>query len=109
MLRPYGISFDWGERERHIATHAWVTYCRLTDEERAEIAKKLVTDVKPRLTEMVSETLDPTKRAKREIEKIEVVVYSSEGEIRLDTFQSIEEAIGYLESASATTLFSQDE
>jgi len=58
---------------------------------------------------MVSETLDPAKRAEREIERVEVVVYSSEGEVRLDTFQGIEEAIGYLESVSVATLFSQDE
>jgi len=109
VLRPYGISFDWGERERHIATHAWVTYCRLTEEQRAEIGRKLVTNVQSRLEEMVSETLDPAKRAEREIERVEVVVYSSEGEVRLDTFQGIEEAIGYLESVSVATLFSQDE
>lgn len=109
VLKLYGISFDWGERERHIATHAWVTYCRLTEEQRAEIGEKLVANVQPKLEEMVSESLDPTKRAEREIEKLEVVLYSSEGEIRLDTFQSIDEAISYLKSASAATLFSQDE
>jgi len=109
VLKPYGISFDWGEKERHIATHAWVTYCRLTEEQRAEIGKKLVANVQSRLEEMVSESLDPIKRVEREIEKIEVVVYSSEGEIRLDTFPSIDEAIDHLKSASAATLFSQDE
>ncbi len=86
-----------------------MTYCRLAEEQRAEIGRKLVTNVQSRLEEMVSETLDPAKRAEREIERVEVVVYSSEGEVRLDTFQGIEEAIGYLESASVATLFSQDE
>ena len=109
VLKTYGISFDWGERERHIATHAWVTYCRLTEEQRAEIGKKLVANVQSELEEMVSESLDPTKRTEREIEKVEVVVYSSEGEIHLDTFQSVDEAIGHLESVCTAALFSQDE
>jgi hypothetical protein len=109
VLKAYGISFDWGERERHIATHAWVTYCRLTEEQRAEIGRKLVADVQAKLEEMVSESLDPAKRAEREIEKVEVVVYSSEGEICLDMFQSIDEAIRHLKSASPAVLFSQDE
>jgi hypothetical protein len=109
VLKLYSISFDWGERERHIATHAWVTYCRLMEEQRAEIGGKLVANVRSRLEEMVSESLDPAKRAEREIEKVEVVVYSSEGEINLDTFQSPAEAISHLKRASAATLFSQDE
>ena len=95
-LKQYGVDFDWGEKERDRATLAWERWQQLTDAEYDEIARTLLADIEPSLRRSLDETLSTA--TPREVSKVEVTIETNLGESRCYTFDSLSEAIEFLEN-----------
>ena len=95
-LARYGVDFAWQEKERDKAMAAWRRWQKLSDEDYNEISHSLLSGIEPKLREALAVTLDTA--APREIQQIEVTIETNLGESRRYTFESIVEAIEFLEN-----------
>ena len=94
LLKSYGINFDWDEKDRNSAIHAYMTYEELSEEKKDEIGERMIKDVIEPLGETIRNTLNPC--SSEEIEKISVELHSSLGAIREKVFDNVEDAIDFL-------------
>jgi hypothetical protein len=95
-LAEYEVDFAWEEKQRNKAMVAWQKWQTLTQEQYNEIAYKLLAEIEPALRQALNETLDTA--TPREIKEVEVTIETNLGESRRYIFNSIEEAIEFLES-----------
>jgi hypothetical protein len=95
-LARYEIDFAWGEKERDKAMAAWRRWQELSEVEYGEIARTLLSDIEPKLRQALAITLDTA--IPREISEIEVTIETNLGESRRYTFDSIAEAVRFLEN-----------
>lgn len=93
-LAQYGVDLSWGEKERHKAMGAWLNWERLTDDQFAEIARTLLSEIEPQLRESLNATLDTA--VPREVREVEIIIETNLGEVRRYTFASVAEAIEFL-------------
>ncbi len=94
-LAQYGVDLLWGEKERDKVMAAWENWQMLTEEQYTEIARSLLADIEPQLREAITATLDTA--ILREVSEVEVTIETNLGESRRYTFETIAEAIGFLE------------
>ena len=80
LLEGYNINFDWDEKDRNSAIHAYMTYEELPEAAKDEIGELMIKDVIEPLTETVRNSLSP--RSLEEIEKVFVELHSNLGAIR---------------------------
>ena len=105
-LTEYGVDFAWGEKEREKAIAAWDNWQKLTDSQFEEIAHKLMHDIAPELRETLTATLSTA--IPREIREIEITIESTLGESRHYTFNSMTEAIEFLENFDEAAMLNDD-
>jgi hypothetical protein len=96
VLAKYDVDFRWGEKEREKAMTAWERWRALSEADYDAIARALLVDIEPALRESLKATLDTA--VPREIRQVEVTIETNLGESRFYSFNSIEEAIEFLES-----------
>ncbi len=116
LLKPHGIRFDWGEKERHIALDAWLRYDALTAAEQLSIAEQMIEEVREPLREFIALTLDAS--VPREIDEVAVEMHTNIGELKRFEFLSVDDALQFIEdfsfdqmfdNSSAPTLFTRPE
>lgn len=105
LLREKDIDFDWGEKEYSKALLAWKKYCLLSEEEKMDIATKMVDSIKDNLFETLETVLDDS--IPRQLKKVIIEIKTSKGETMRISFDSSEEAIEYLESLQLDDLFDE--
>ncbi|MBD2092520.1 hypothetical protein H6F67_21970 [Microcoleus sp. FACHB-1515] len=105
-LAFYEIIFNWGEKERDKAIAAWQRWQQLSEDQYAEIACSLLTDIEPQLRLALGETLDTT--IPRSIQEVEVTIETNLGESRRYMFGSIAEAVDFLESFDEEVILSDE-
>ena len=103
LLAARGVDFDWGEQDRDMAVHAWMTYEKLPPAVRRKIAEDMVADILPSFSEAIDSALQSD--AKPEIADVVVEFYAATGEIRREHFDTVESAARYLNDASAEAIF----
>jgi hypothetical protein len=94
-LVPYGVDIVWDEKQRDKAMRAWQQWRQLSDEQYAEIARELLSDIEPQLSQSLKETLDTA--VPREVREVEITIETNLGESRRYTFESIAPALEFLE------------
>lgn len=95
LLAKHNIKFDWGEKDRHIATEAWGRFCQLSEDEWKAIGIEMIQEIKTALEAAIERTLDNT--AEREVTKVTVEVYTNIGEMKRFEFDTIKDALDFLE------------
>ena len=95
-LARYGVDITWAEKDRNKAMTAWLRWQKLREKEYSEIARSLLADIEPLLRESLRSTLNPA--APREIIEVEVTIETNLGESRRYSFDSVIEAIAFLQS-----------
>jgi hypothetical protein len=95
-LADYNVDIRWGEKERDRVIAAWQRWQQLTEEEYSEIARRLLEDIEPTLRTSISATLNTA--VPREVREVEVTIETNLGESRRYTFNSISEAIEFLDN-----------
>ena len=98
-LGEYGIAFNWGEKERHKAMEAWRKWSELSEVQLDEIGAKLLASIEPELRVALAQTLSDS--TPREVHAVEVVVETNLGESRRYSFESIAEAVKFLDEFDA--------
>ncbi|MCH5306526.1 MAG: hypothetical protein J1E37_00495 [Prevotella sp.] len=103
LLKEKGVNFEWEEKGYSKALDAWEKYCSLTEEEKYEIAVKMVDTIKDDLFYLLETVLDDTKP--RNIKQITVEIHTTKGEIKSMKFDNIDKTIEYLSDFSIDELF----
>ena len=94
LLKDYNINFDWDEKDRNSAIHAYMTYEELPEGKKDEIGGRMIEDVIEPLSETITNTL--TSDVPEKIEKIFVELHSNLGETREKEFDCLDEAMDFL-------------
>lgn len=105
-LMKYGVDFRWEEKDRDKAMAAWLAWSQLTEEQFNLIAQELLVSIESHLRQSLSETLDTA--TPREVRGIEVVIETNLGESRRYNFDSIAEAIQFLDDFDAETVLNDE-
>lgn len=116
LLKKHDIVFNWGEKERDVATLSWTQYYALSENEKITIAEEMVADIKPDLEKAIELTLDNS--TEREVSKVTIEIHTNIGELKTFEFNNIEDALKFLEDftieeildhKNSFTLFDQPE
>lgn len=98
LLKEHNIKFDWGEKDRHIASESWIRYSALTKLQKLKIAEEMTEVIKFDLEIAVEKTLDNT--TKREVEKVAIEIHTNIGEVKRFEFNDTQSALDFLEDFS---------
>lgn len=102
-LAEHGVDFEWGEKEKQRAHDAWANYNQLSDAEKDQIGEAMIALVRDDLLVLIEQILDDS--IPREIEKIILELVSNLGEVKIFEFDSVEEAIEFLEQEGLEEVF----
>ncbi len=94
LLMVYGIDFNWAEKDRATAMKCWKAWVKLNDQQKDSVGMGMVNLVKPELEMLVMSILDD--KTPREIERVTIELSSNLGEVRAFEFDSVEDAIDFL-------------
>jgi hypothetical protein len=103
LLQAHQIDFAWGEKEKEKAYQAWNNYNGLSPIEQQQIGEEMIAIIRDPLVSLVEKILDDT--VKREVEKVIIEIVSNLGEVKIFEFDSVEEAIGFLDEEDLDKLF----
>lgn len=95
LLQNHQIKFDWGEKERDIASESWQRYMALTAEQKQGIAEAMIADIRPALEAAIEKTLDYS--APRAVDKVAVEIHTNLGEVKRFEFKGVQAALDFLE------------
>ena len=98
LLKKHKIKFDWGEKDRHIATESWIKYSALSQRQKLKIAEEMISLIKPDLEAAIEKTLDNT--AKRVVEKVAIEIHTNICEVKRFEFDDVQSALDFLEDFS---------
>ena len=101
-LGRFGVDIEWSEKDRNRAMTAWENWQRLTEDQYSEIAQTLLAEIEPPLRKTIAATINTA--APREVSEVELIIETSLGESLRYTFQSVSEAIEFLEDFDEETM-----
>lgn len=102
-LREFDIDFNWEEKYRDQASKAWENFNELSSEQKQSIGIKMIDSIKDNLLVLIENILDDTKE--REVNKILVELISNLGEVKFYEFESVNEALEFLQQDDLKELF----
>ncbi|MFH1732574.1 MAG: hypothetical protein ABIF82_13120 [Planctomycetota bacterium] len=103
LFAEHGIDFNWGEKDRPAAAAAWRAYRRLTRKMKAAIGSDTIAPIIEDLESCVRSVLDDT--IERVLDRVSVELRSNLGEVKIYEFDSVEEAVGFLNQSALEGLF----
>ena len=103
VLGEFGIDFDWEEKDRDKAIRAWENFNKLNSEQKKSIGIKMINPIKYSLIILIENILDDT--VEREVDKVLVELISSLGEVKIYEFESISDALDFLQEDGLKDLF----
>lgn len=106
-LSHYSVDITWKEKDNDKAMAAWQSWQELNEGQYDEIARRLLSDIEPRLREALNATLDTA--IPREITQVEVTIETNLGESRLYAFDSISAAIDFLSNFDEQEMLRDEE
>lgn len=103
LLKEHNIDFNWGEKDRNIATQAWIQFNSLSLDEKTRIGTEMIAPIQRNLEQSVLNILDDSLI--REFDKISIELHSNLGEIKRYEFKSIMDAIEFMSMDDLTEAF----
>lgn len=103
LLKEKDIDFDWGEKDRTTAVASWNKYSDLSPEEKLQIGKDMIDLIKPELEARINQILDDS--ITRSVDRVSVEVHTNIGEVKRFEFDSIQDALEFLEDFGFDELF----
>jgi len=95
LLQKHHIKFDWGEKERDIASESWEKYNALSAQQKQDIAEAMIADIRPDLEAAIEKTLDDS--APRAVDKVAIEIHTNLGEVKRFEFKDVEATLDFLE------------
>lgn len=93
ILEQNGIPFRWDEKDTQTPKKAWQEFCRLSEEEKKEMAAAITAPVRQPVIHSGETTLRSDPNAPRRVEAVELSIKTTEGEYLVFSFNSVSEAI----------------
>ena len=103
LLSEVGIDFNWEEKDQNKARDAWYQYNQLSEDQKSEIGRKMISHIEDKLIPLIANILDQS--IERTIEKVVLELISNLGEIKVFEFDDINSALGFLESENLGDIF----
>ena len=103
FLSQHGITFDWDEKDRVAAQRAWKQYSNLSSHKQYAIGERMVSLIKKDLKRLILSILDDS--VVRNIDKVTVELHSNIGEVKVQEFSNVQEAIEFLNSEELNAVF----
>lgn len=103
ILDGYKIDFRWDEKDRAKSARAWKAYDALSKKKKAQIGIEMVNTVRDDLETLILSIIDDS--TEREIESVTLEFRSNLGEIREYKFESVDEAIEFLNANELKDIF----
>lgn len=95
-LKQRGIDYYWAERDREKAMEGWHRFNGLSEYERGQIAKELISTVKDGLQNSLQLALDES--VPRKLGSVTLVIRSNYGETYRHTFHDLAQTIDFMRS-----------
>lgn len=103
LLKEKGIDFNWDENDSSKAREAWNKYSQLSEDDKTDIAEKMINVVKINIEKVLDSLLQP--EISREVKYIIAEIHASTGEIRRLRFKTVSEALAFFEDFSIDEVF----
>lgn len=96
VLKAFGIEFDWPEDDNAISKRSWAKWEKLSDADKSEIAQRIIDPQASQIRKLVIDAIQAEDVQAKNVERIELLLKTSQGEYFLKKFQSAREAAIYL-------------
>jgi len=96
VLGEYGIEFDWPEDDNKIAKRSWAKWEKLADVTKREIAQKILEPQAKAIRKLVLDAIQAEDVPVKNIEKVECLLQTAQGEYFVKKFKSAKDAAIYL-------------
>jgi hypothetical protein len=106
VLSKFKIDFRWEEKDRDKAYKAWEAYSSLSDKQKIQIGDMLVDVIRQELQEEITKVLDNS--IPRSIKDVEIEVTTNLGEVKFYHFDSVEEALKFLQEFDEEEILSTE-
>ena len=103
VLSEFGIDFNWEEKDRNKAIRSWENFNKLNSEQKESIGIKMIDSIKDNLVILIENILDD--KVEREVNKVLVELISNLGEVKVYEFESISDALDFLQQDDLRDLF----
>lgn len=103
ILSEFNIDFNWDEKDRDKATRAWENFNKLNGQQKESIGLRLIKSIEDNLITLIENVLDDS--AEREIDRVLVELISTLGEVKIYEFNSVKEALKFLQQDDLKELF----
>ncbi|MCY4198415.1 MAG: hypothetical protein OXF31_01115 [Gammaproteobacteria bacterium] len=92
VVADYGIEFDWDEKDRETPRESFETYLGLEQEQKKDIAERLIEPVKKALEDSVIDVIQTTIADQR-IKQIELLLKTDSDQMLLLQYESVAKAL----------------
>lgn len=96
VLGGFGVEFDWQEDDNKIPKRSWAKWEKLTDVTKSEIAQKILEPQAPQIRKLVLDAIRAEDVPVKNIEKVELLLQTAQGEYFVRKFKSSRDAAIYL-------------
>lgn len=96
VLRSYKIDFDWPEKDSETPKVGWRTYNELNEVQRKDIARKCLSNEREKIRRMILDAVKADPEKPKNIDKIELLLRTSQNEYYVKKFPQIKDTIQYL-------------
>jgi hypothetical protein len=96
-LVDYDVEFDWAEDDNKTPRQGWFAWSRLSDDQHREIARRIVAPQQAaEIKRLILEAIQTEESVIKNVDKIELLLKTSQGEYFVKRFGNVREAIAYL-------------
>ncbi len=103
ILAHQGVNFNWEEKDKDRAMKAWETYAALDEPQKNTIGEQMIASIEEKLASLIGDVLNDSRP--RHMDKIAVELVSNFGEIKVFEFDSVENALAFLEKEDLAESF----
>lgn len=107
ILNDFDIDFNWEENDSKKAAIAWKKFNSLNSHQKESIGIRMIDPIKNDLEILIDEILDDSME--REINEVLVELITNLGEVKVYKFESINEALDFLQQDDLEELFLIDD
>src|SRR5581483_2833796 len=96
VLGENGIEFDWDEKDNETPRRAWNTWAGLPRQIQSEIAQNILAKHSEEVRALVIGAIESEEAPVANVERIELLLKTSEQEYHLKKFTSVKDTLHYL-------------
>lgn len=96
ILGARGIEFDWAEDDNETPRRAWEKWSQLAEEERRTIAQEILSPHAEQIRSLILTAIESQAAPIANVERLELLIKTSQDEYHLKKFSSVNAAIQYL-------------